>query len=153
MAKITYANKIPKRERLSSYNNDEFTLADANEIKTVVNALDDVVSSIQQNGGTQSTIAYATTVSIDFGQVDPVQIIALTGNITFSNASNKAVAKSKIIILTAGASTRTLVFPASWIFLDEVAPTSLAANKIGILSLYCKGTAETDVIVSYSAQL
>lgn len=41
MAKITYADKVPKRERMSSYNNDEFTLSDANEVKTVVNSLYD----------------------------------------------------------------------------------------------------------------
>lgn len=123
------------------------------ELVKSVNFLYDNPVSAGAAADTQSVLAYAASLAIDFDQADPIRTLALTGNITFANALNKAAAKSKIIILTASGGTRTLTFPAGWVFLDQVAPSSLASGKTGILNLYCRGTAETDVIVSYSAQL
>lgn len=99
----------------------------------------------------QSVLTYAATTDIDFANTDSVWLLTLTGNVTFTT-SNKAAGKSKTIIITGGASTRTYTFPAGWVFMDMVAPTSLAANKKAFLHLYCQGTAEADVSAFYSVQ-
>jgi hypothetical protein len=100
---------------------------------------------------TQSAITYAASVTLDFNQSDAVRTLALTGNVTFANASNKAATKEKTVIITCDGTARTLAFPA-WTFIGDSAPTSIAANKTAVLYLYCSGTTEASVIASYSVQ-
>jgi hypothetical protein len=104
----------------------------------------------QQNNAIQSTLTYAGSTAIDFAG-DGVKTIAITGNITFTT-SNKAAQRSVQLIISADASNRTFTFPVGWIWLG-VTPTNILANKTGILSLYCKGTNETDVLAGWQTQL
>jgi hypothetical protein len=100
---------------------------------------------------TQSPITYTPTVTLDFNHADAIRTLDLTGDVTFAAVSNKAATKQKVVIITAGASTRNLTFPA-WTFIGAAAPTSIAANKTAVLSLYCSGTTEASIIATYSVQ-
>jgi hypothetical protein len=99
---------------------------------------------------TSSTLDYAANVTIDFTG-DNYKTLTLAGDVTFDGTSNKAAARQVAVRLVAGASERTLNFPASWIFFG-VKPTTLASGKEGILSLTCFGEAETDVRAVFLAQ-
>ena len=98
---------------------------------------------------TQGALTYAATTSLNFNS-NKVQTLALTGNVTFTTSA-KAAALGVQVIITADSTARTLTFPAGWIWLGTK-PTQIAANKTGMLSLYCKGTAETDVIAGWGVQ-
>lgn len=97
-----------------------------------------------------STLTEASPTVIDFSS-DPYRTLTLTGAVTFSTA-NRVAAKSVTIKIIAGASNRNLTFPGDWIFVGAAAPASLAANKIGILTVTCFGTADADVVAAYAAQ-
>jgi hypothetical protein len=97
----------------------------------------------------QSALTYSATTNIDIAG-SPVQTLALTGNVTFTT-SNRAAAKSIQVIVTADASQRTLTFPANWVWLGTK-PANIAANKTGMLSIYCRGTAESDIIAAWGVQ-
>jgi hypothetical protein len=97
-----------------------------------------------------STLTQASPTVIDFTS-DPFRTCTLTGDITFSTA-NRAAALSVTIKLIAGASNRNLTFPVDWIFVGAAAPASLAANKVGILTVTCFWTADADCIAAYAAQ-
>lgn len=96
-----------------------------------------------------TTLTYAATTNLDF--VDPVQTLTLTGNVLFTTAS-LANGKSKVVRIIGDASLRTLGFPLGWKWLGDGAPSSLAAGKVAILSLYAFGTSDTDVIAAFSSQ-
>lgn len=99
-----------------------------------------------------STLTYASTITPNFNDLFVVRTIALTGNLTFGNASNKANGKEKIYILEADGSSRTLTFPASWRWPGDTKPTDIASGKLAVLSLYCYGTTEATIIASYSVE-
>lgn len=101
---------------------------------------------------TQGALTYSATTNIDFNAADVVLTLALTGNVTLT-AGNMAAAKQKIIIITADASARTLTFPAGWKFIGDARPTSIAASKTGVLTLYCTGATEASVLATYSVEL
>jgi len=98
-----------------------------------------------------SILTYAATTDINF-QAAPYRTLTLTGNVTFTS-SNRAAAVSVTVRLIAGGSSRTLAFPAGWIFVGGVAPTSLSANKEAILTVTAFGTTENDVRAAYGAQV
>jgi len=97
----------------------------------------------------QGTLTYAATVDLNFSG-NAVNVLALTGDVTFTT-SNRAAPRGLQVIVSADASARTLTFPSNWIWLGTK-PTTIAASKTGMLSLYCKGTAESDVIAGWAVQ-
>lgn len=119
---------------------------------TIKTALDSLFSGVVAGGDVQSSLTYAASIAIDFN-ADVLRALNLTGNITFAATTNKATAKSKVIKILCDGTARTFAFPASWIWIGDPAPTGIAANKTGILSLQCWGTLETDITASYSVQL
>ncbi len=92
------------------------------------------------------TLTYAATVDIDF-DADTVKYLALTGNVTFTT-SNKANGKTATIFITADGTNRTFTFPA-WDFFGEE-PTGIAAGEEGVITLFCKGSADTDIRAVYA---
>jgi hypothetical protein len=76
---------------------------------------------------------------------------AANGNVSFTG-SNYTEGVSATIAIQCDGTSRTLTFPAGWKFVS-FKPTSIAANKIGILSLTCFTTAEAGVVVSYGEQI
>lgn len=93
-------------------------------------------------------VAYAATINLDF-TADNFKATSLTGNLTFTT-SNRTAARSIAFLLRADGSNRTLTFEA-WTWLHSV-PTHINANKQGILSLSCFGTAISDIFASYAEQ-
>lgn len=142
---------------VTDLSNKQPTLVSGTNIKTINGSSILGTGDITISGGsgsvdTQSNLTYAATTNIDMNHTDDIRILALTGNVTFTT-SNRAAALSKTLIISADSTTRSFTWPTGWIWLDQVAPSSLAASKTAVLSLYSKGTAETDIIASYSAQL
>jgi hypothetical protein len=98
-----------------------------------------------------SSLGTSGTVDLDVVSLhDSYQVINLTGNITFT-ASNKSAGQTLTIKLVAGESNRNLTFP-SWTFVGAVAPTSLAANKVAVLSVTYFDETDSAAIAAYAAQ-
>lgn len=97
----------------------------------------------------QETLTYGATVDIPFTSKGD-QLLALTGDVTFTTSGKAAGRRVKLKILADG-TTRNFVFPA-WIWVGAVAPASLVANKTAWLDLVCYGAADTDVVARLLAQ-
>ena len=103
-------------------------------------------------GTTVVPITYASSVNLDMDARNGlVGTIALTGNITFTT-SNRGSSKSTTLRLVSDGSTRTLTFPAGWVFVGTGAPANIAANKTGILYVLFFGTADADAVVTWVVQ-
>ena len=90
----------------------------------------------------------STTTALDFN-ADQLQTISISANTTFTT-SNRAIGSSKTIKITTDATLRTLTFPA-WKFVGAK-PTDQAASKVGILTVTCFGTADTDIVAAYAVE-
>jgi hypothetical protein len=119
------------------------------------------VSPITYDSGTQTvgfdrtlalgTIDYAANVTLDMADLNgKYRTITLTGDLTLAS-SNRATGRSITLRLLPGASARTLGFPADWVFVGT-RPTTLAANKTGVLSVTFFGTADADAVCAYAVQ-
>lgn len=97
-----------------------------------------------------TTLTYGASVELDFAGA-AFQTVTLAGDITFTT-SNLAAGRSKTIRIIGDGSSRTLAFPVGWIFVGAAAPTSLAANKVAVLTMTSFGTADANVVAAYSAQ-
>ena len=101
-------------------------------------------------GAANNSLTYGSTVTLDFDTtVKTSQSLTLSGDVTFAT-SNLANGRMKLLRLLGGSGAAALTFPAGWTFLHTSAPTSLAAGKKALLCLFSYGTADSDVIASYS---
>jgi hypothetical protein len=99
-----------------------------------------------------ATISYGATVTLDFSSSAATsQILALTGNVTLAT-SNLVNGRCKMLRIGCDGTARSLTFPAGWVFVGGAAPALIAANKVAILTILSFGTANSDVVASYSAQ-
>jgi len=97
-----------------------------------------------------ATLTYAATTDIDFtGRA--YQIVALTGNVTFT-FSNLAADRAVTLEIQADSSTRTLAFPAGVRVVGTALPASLAANKIAIVTFRSNGTTAANVRAAISVE-
>lgn len=78
------------------------------------------------------------------------QTIALTGDVTFTT-SGRAAGRSVTLRLAAGGSSRLLTFP-SWVFVGAAAPTTLAANKVGVLSVTFFDGSDAVAVAAWAAE-
>ncbi len=103
--------------------------------------------------GATASLTYAASVALDF---DPAlaqsKTLALTGNVTFTT-SNRGAGRSLTVLINSDASIRTFTFPAGWKWLGSAPPPSLAAGKYAVLSISSWGSADTDTIAAYAAEL
>lgn len=91
------------------------------------------------------------TVDLDLAALDgTVQWIVATGNITFTT-SNRAAGRGVRIFIDAGASGRTLAYPA-WIAHGSALPTSLASGKRLALTILSLGTTDANISAAAAAQ-
>lgn len=89
-----------------------------------------------------ASLATTGTVNLDFSTlVGTLQTIAASGNITFT-ASNYAAGRNFELRIVAGASTRTLAWPATWVAYGAALPTSLASGKVLTVAIRSTGTTE-----------
>lgn len=99
---------------------------------------------------THSVLAYSATTDIDFDLAD-YRSLTLAGNVTFTT-SNRGAPKTVTIRIIADASTRNITVPAGWTFVGGTAPANIAANKVGILTVTCFGTNDSDCVYAYAVQ-
>lgn len=99
---------------------------------------------------TPATTAYSATT--DIAMTTTLQTVTLTGNITFTT-SGKSAGRYTTVRVICDASNRTLTFPGTWVWVGSVAPSTLIASKVGLLSLTCFGTTDADVIASWVSSL
>lgn len=97
-----------------------------------------------------ATISYSATTDLDLSSTADLKTLALTGNVTFTT-SNRATGRSLVLRILADGSTRTLTFPAGWIFVTDK-PTQIAASKTALLVLQCYGANDSDIVASYAVQ-
>ena len=90
-----------------------------------------------------------TGLDIDFSE-DQLQTYTMATNITITSV-NEAAGKSKTIKITTDGSERTFTAFPDWHWVGTE-PTVQAASKVGILTLTCFGTADTDVIAAYAVE-
>ena len=85
------------------------------------------------------------TVNLDLAAlVGTIQTITATGNITFTT-SNRAAGRNFELRIAAGASTRTLAWPAGWVAFGAALPTSLASGKVLRVAVSCTGTTDASI--------
>lgn len=99
---------------------------------------------------THSTLEYSPVIAVSFRESD-YRTLALTGNVIL-NAQHHAPGKSVSIRIQAGASQRTLTFANNWKWVG-VQPSTIAANKTGVLSLTSLGNSDLEVVAAWSVQL
>lgn len=100
-------------------------------------------------------IAFRTSTSatetLNFAVGDEIVRSTRSGNITFAG-SNYASGVSKTVVWNGGAENRTITFPSGWVFVGTK-PTTLFANKRGVLALTSHGAAESDVTAAWATEL
>lgn len=92
----------------------------------------------------------ASTETLDFSTGDEIIRSTRAGALTFAG-SNYTAGVSKTVIWDGGASDRTITFPSGWVFVSSK-PTTLLANKRGVLSVTSHGTNEADVTAAWAVQ-
>lgn len=148
-------------ERLEALFNPALAGADAGYLSFQKAFLRDALSSPATGttiwwGGSKFTsrapdasVSYSGTTNLDL-QGAAQQRIALTGDVTLTT-SNRAAGVSLRVILEADGTPRNLTFP-SWRWVGSAAPASLAANKVAVLELFARGTADTDIVARWTVE-
>jgi len=91
------------------------------------------------------------TVNLDMATVHgTIQTITLSGNPTFTT-SNRAAGREVTLVLAAGGSTRTLVWP-SWLAVGAALPTSLASGKSLVVTVTFMDTTDAAAIAAAAVQ-
>jgi len=98
------------------------------------------------------TTLSSDTVALDFSSGTGLGYrSAVAGDLTFTG-SNYHAGAIKTVVLTNGASSRTLTFPSSWIFVGTK-PTTLAASKTAVLTVTSLGTTEAACVAGWAVQV
>ena len=95
-------------------------------------------------------LTYSASVQLRMDQYG-FKTLDLTGDVTFT-VSPKVVGGRLAVLVRAGAAQRALSFPAGMKFVGAAAPTSLAANKCGLLQLLCFGALDSEVVARWLAE-
>ena len=96
------------------------------------------------------TTLASDSIALNFSGETGLYTRTAAGSITFT-ASNYRVGSIKTVRIIPGAALRTLTFPASWVFVG-IKPASIAANKVGILTVTSFGTSEGDCVAAWAVQ-
>jgi hypothetical protein len=98
-----------------------------------------------------SSLGTSGTIDLDMAVLDGTyQMISLSGDPTFTT-SNRAAGRTVTLRLAAGGSSRTLAFP-SFVFVGSAAPTTLAANKVGVLTVTFFDTSDANAVAAWAAE-
>lgn len=110
-------------------------------------------ATVVANGPTVAAVAYAAAINVDFNGAD-YQVIDLAGDIDLQASLNRPAtgyAKSVCLRLNGDGSNRNLTYNANWTVVGTT-PSTVTANKTGIVSLTALGPNETDVILVYQEE-
>lgn len=107
------------------------------------------ITGIKGTQFVQETVTYNATQVFDLDD-NQYQEITLTGVLSTLSTSNRGEGKLKTIRIIGDSVDRVLTFNASWKSNPGDATVTVAANTRGYLSLYCGGSAESDVDAVYA---
>lgn len=102
-----------------------------------------------ENASLAVDTAGSDSVTLDFS-VDRLVNRTATGSITVSG-TNYTAGKSITLRIVPGSSSRNISFPADWKFVS-FKPTSVAANKVGVLAVTCFGNSAADAVAAWAVQ-
>lgn len=98
-----------------------------------------------------NTLTPAASVAIDTNPSLPVfNSLAISQNTTFTTSNLGNGRSASIRISNATASSYTLTWPGTWTWLGTGAPTSIAANTTGYLSITAYGATDANVVAAWS---
>ena len=98
-----------------------------------------------------NTLTPAASVAIDTNPSLPVfNSLAISQNTTFTTANLGNGRSASVRISNATASPYTLNWPAGWTWLGSGAPSSIAANTTGYLSITAYGATDANVVAAWS---
>lgn len=100
---------------------------------------------------THTDVPYAASVNIDFAGPEYISIDDVTGNLTFTGSNYTSARHVRIRVVETGASSRTLTFPGTWVFVGPK-PVTIAANKTGLLDLISFGGSSSSVVANWEVQ-
>lgn len=92
----------------------------------------------------------SSTETLDFSTGDEIVRSTRGGTLTLAG-NNYTAGVSKTVIWNGGSSNRSVSFPSQWVFVS-FKPTSLPANKRGVLALTCHGNSASDVTAAWAVQ-
>lgn len=95
-----------------------------------------------------ATETYAAIVDVDFSQ-EEFLTIPVSGDLELTGSNYAAAAQIHIRLTESGSASRSLTFPAGWVFVGSAAPSTLAADATAQLTLTAYGATETDVIARW----
>lgn len=98
----------------------------------------------------QGTITYNATLIFDFDGAEQYRQITLTGDLTTLTTLNRAAGKVMTIVLIGDSVNRNLTFNTDWNTNPIGSTVVISANSITIMTFYCTGTVEADVVVGLS---
>lgn len=92
----------------------------------------------------------SATLSLDFASGDEIIRSTRAGSLAFEG-TNYTAGISKTVVWNGGNSSRAVSFPAGWVFVS-FKPTTLAADKRGVLTVTCHGTTEADCTAAWASE-
>lgn len=107
------------------------------------------ITNLGRTAFNQGSLTYNATQNFDF-DANEYRQITLTGDLTTLTTSNRAAGKVMSIIVIGDAVDRNISFNTSWHHNPSDPSIVISAGARVIMSFYCAGTAETDVIVAVS---
>lgn len=97
------------------------------------------------------TLTYAAILNVDFDTSGYITT-SINGPLTLTG-SNYAPGREKAMrIVETGGASRSLAFPAAWVFVGSAAPTTLLANRTGLLRLISYTSAADGVVAQWEVQ-
>lgn len=96
------------------------------------------------------TTLNSDSVALNFSSDTGLYTRSAAGTITFTGSNYRAGAIKSVRII-AGGSSRTLNFPTNWVFVGQK-PSTINANKTGILTVTSFGTTEADCVAAWAVQ-
>jgi hypothetical protein len=107
-------------------------------------------NSMAKNHVSNVTTLSSNTININFEEDSGLYRRTATGTISIS-VSSYTPGITKIIKIVAGGTERTLTLPTNWIYIPAK-PTSILANKVGVLTLISFGTTESECVAKWEVQ-
>jgi hypothetical protein len=113
-----------------------------------------VNGSISANNISFSSAALGTTgtQNLDFA-LDAYKTMAnVTGTTTFTASNYTAGRTVSVLVRNLSSSTRTLNFPATWVFVGQK-PANVAATTTGVLTITSFGTTEAECVAAWAVEI
>lgn len=93
----------------------------------------------------------SNTINLNFSSGTGLHTRSANGDMAIS-ASSYTIGATKTLFITCDSTARNLTFPSSWIWVGSK-PSSILANRTGVLTVTSLGTAEANAVASWVVQL